>query len=152
MRYETTMNHVKRLEGHVREIFWCARAQGYSHARILDERKRRIFDDPAWAKLPGWATQRVSLAFDAESDRIFSPDLSASQLEKTLADAIESGEAPKAHYVRWALFLDGSETTTDIVCDIRNHGREDVWNDVAGCHVWNHDTTRHYSPMRLLNR
>jgi len=146
MKIETALNHERRLAGHASEIFQNARIMGQSHREILDRITARVYSDPAWQRLPSWATSRIEQRIRTEHDNVYKPDLSANQLERLL-----SGKDHRlVPYVRWQLRLDNHYVTSDELSAMRAAGDEGVWRRVEGTHIWNHNW-KPYSPWHSLN-
>ena len=146
MKIDTALNHERRLAGHVNEIFQNARLMGQNHRTILDRITEKVYSDPAWKRAPVWLTSRVDQLIRTEHDRVYQPDLSASQLERLLSGK----DTRPVPYVRWSLRVDGIPRTTDWICKRREAGDDGIWDRVEGAHIWNHNNNT-YSPWNGVN-
>jgi hypothetical protein len=113
--------------------------------------KERVYDDPAWKKVPGWVRRSVWHRTEYLSKNLYYPKLHAKELEKLL-DKARKGEPTKpVAYLRWALRVDGVEMDCDEIIRRREAGDEDIWNRVEGAHIWNHKPENPFSPWSLTN-
>jgi hypothetical protein len=141
MKIETAMNHESRLKQLAGDVFWFARHGGQSHSDILKRIIERVYGDPSYGRVPGWVTQRLKQRIDDLYNRIYKPDLSASDLRRVL----ESGSDADVPYVRWQLRVDGKYVTRDEIALLRAAGDEEIWQRVEGAHIWNHKPHLLYS-------
>ena len=95
MRIDTAFNHRNRFLGHVREVYAFARISGLSHKVILDTLQARVYDDPAWKKVPGWVQARVTTEGGLLLERLYKPDLHGSDIYSPTFDP------DKVAYLRW---------------------------------------------------
>lgn len=150
MKVSTALNHQQRFRIRVRDIYHSARLTGASHSAILDSLKRRVYDDSAWSKTPSWVQADIFALGSDLLDRIYRPDLHASELNSLLTIA-RAGEAVKpVAYVRWMLSVDGIEQTTEQICVRRAAGEDDIWQRTIGAAVWNHKTDHLFQDAKVV--
>lgn len=75
MRGATAHKHYSRLAGVQREIFRLCRISGESLAWLLAARQRRVYEDPAFGKIPAYYREILSALWHEEFDRLHRPDI-----------------------------------------------------------------------------
>lgn len=54
MRVETALNHRRRLETRLRDIFSMARAYSMTHQQMLHDLQKYVYQDPGYKRCPTW--------------------------------------------------------------------------------------------------
>ena len=142
MRIETTLNHEHRLLSLVSDIFSSARWGASSHAELLETIGKRIYADSAWKRIPSWCRGRIEQRIRDEHSGMYSPRVSASDLDKLRFGKLHPADIP---YVKWELKVDGQPVTSDEISKRRAAGDEGIWDRVKGSHVWNHRPEKTYN-------
>lgn len=143
MRGATAHKHYTRLAGVQREIFGLCRISGESLAWLLAARQRRVYEDPAFGKIPAYYREILSALWHEEFDRLHRPVIYLN--EYNALGAAAPGKFPPAQCLRWQLRLDGVFTTTAEV-SAKDSVDPDVWKRLEGTHIWNHKPERPFTP------
>lgn len=53
MKKSTALNHQNRLLGHIKEAFHFTEVCRYNHTKHVERIKEKVWNDPAYKKLPG---------------------------------------------------------------------------------------------------
>lgn len=108
MKIETSLNHQTRYLNRTRELYSMARSYSWTHQKLLDERRKQIFEDSAWTKVPNWV-------------RAAEQTLSSELLARLYKQPVVKND------VVWQLYEDGVKVTDKEACD---------WSKVKGRHEW----------------
>jgi hypothetical protein len=146
MHSTTAYNHLERLSRVQADILMRHRSAASTHDAILAEMKARVFDDPARNKLSREYLAILSERFHAGMRELYSPNIGYADLERMLAAARKGEDVKPLAYLRWALRVDGVETTSADICARRAAGDDGIWDRVEGAYVWNHKPDRPFSP------
>jgi len=150
MKWSTADNHLRRITGLIEQVYSHARRGGLSHEYILVEVKR-VMKDAGLARCPGWVHTTLRERSSRLLHEVYRPMLYAAEAERLLARARAGEPEEPLAYVRWALRVDGVETTSAVICERREAGDESIWERVEGAHVWNHKPENTFSPWGSTN-
>lgn len=145
MKITTAMNHRDRFKSQVNGAYYWCRHSGWLHEKLLTQLREKVYEDPAWNKVPGWVRRDIYNLTDHLSRGLYFPNLTQRELNHLLAKARAGEETKPVAYLRWALRVDGVEVTSDEIIKRREAGDEDIWKRVEGAHVWNHKPDHTFS-------
>lgn len=151
MKSSTAYNHSKRLLSQVTEVLCRARSCAMTHDEVMAAIQERVYDDPAWAKMPHWARARVSHAYLDGATRLYRPEVSACDLDWR-EERIRAGlPVEPLAFVRWFHTFKGEDGVdvhvtnwNDIPAPIRATVRDGDACLFTSAHRWNHRRDRVY--------
>ena len=152
MKPSTAYNHSVKFRSIMADILRHARSAAMSHDDILKERQRRLYDLPAWHKVPQWARNGADYMFESGMRALCDVSIGAADLDRREAQIRAGLPVEPLPYVRWFLTYT-DESGQEIHCtewgELPQAVRDSAAIDGDGClfrgaHRWNHRRDRVY--------
>jgi len=98
LKLDAAVTQVMKFEACFRGIIAQAHRESWTHAKILEERTKRIFEHPNWVRLPGWGQQAV-LRFSSGALAVLDCTCVHWQLYLD-GERVKSADVPKGEWAR----------------------------------------------------